>query len=204
MSHFTVLVIGPDVDKQLRPFHEFECTGYNDEYVENIDKLSELKAEFANHKHEGEYSYVSLADFAENWHGSKVVYTGEEPDIKGYHKFGWARVTLSGDVTEYIDRTNPNAKWDWYQIGGRWKASLLLKDGTRADEATKGEVDWKAMGSFGTFAVVKDGQWYEKGEMGYWAMVSNAKGEPEWSEEYSSLLDSVSDDTMLTIVDCHI
>ena len=27
MSHFTVMVIGPDIADQLQPFHEFECTG---------------------------------------------------------------------------------------------------------------------------------------------------------------------------------
>ncbi|GJM78138.1 hypothetical protein HMSSN139_06340 [Paenibacillus sp. HMSSN-139] len=30
---------------------------------------------------------------------------------------------------------NPNAKWDWYSIGGRWSGSLLLKSGKRADAA---------------------------------------------------------------------
>jgi hypothetical protein len=32
MSHFTVMVIGNDVDEQLAPFHEFECTGQDDQY----------------------------------------------------------------------------------------------------------------------------------------------------------------------------
>ncbi len=27
MSHFTVLVVGDNVEEQLAPFHEFECTG---------------------------------------------------------------------------------------------------------------------------------------------------------------------------------
>ena len=30
---------------------------------------------------------------------------------------------------------NPNAKWDWYSIGGRWSGSLLLKSGERSDAA---------------------------------------------------------------------
>lgn len=35
---------------------------------------------------------------------------------------------------------NPNAKWDWYQIGGRWQGSLLLKEeGVLEGVAQRGE-----------------------------------------------------------------
>lgn len=30
---------------------------------------------------------------------------------------------------------NPNARWDWYVIGGRWGGMLRLRDGSRADVA---------------------------------------------------------------------
>ena len=53
-----------------------------------------------------------------------------------------------------------------------------------------------------TFAIVKDGVWYEKGEMGWWACVSNEKD--NWSEEFAKLLDEIPDDTLLSIYDCHI
>ncbi len=45
MSHFSVLVIG-DVDFQLQPFHEFECTGLNDEFIKDLNILEEVRAEF--------------------------------------------------------------------------------------------------------------------------------------------------------------
>lgn len=47
MSHFSVLVIGDDIEKQLAPYHEFECTGIDDEYVQEIDITDQLRAEFA-------------------------------------------------------------------------------------------------------------------------------------------------------------
>ena len=53
-----------------------------------------------------------------------------------------------------------------------------------------------------TFAVLMDGKWYEKGEMGWWACVSNENA--DWSEEFGKLLDGIEDDTLLTVVDCHI
>lgn len=55
-----------------------------------------------------------------------------------------------------------------------------------------------------TFAVIKDGKWYEKGEMGWWAIVSNAKEQSDWDAEFSKLFDEASDDTLFSIYDCHI
>lgn len=55
-----------------------------------------------------------------------------------------------------------------------------------------------------TFAVVKDGVWYEKGEMGWWGMSTDKMSQNEWNEKFKELLNSVSDDTILTLIDCHI
>lgn len=55
-----------------------------------------------------------------------------------------------------------------------------------------------------TFAVVKDGQWFEKGEMGWWAVVINEMEQQEWNTKFNELLNSIPDDTLLTMVDCHI
>lgn len=49
MSHFDVLVIGEDVEKQLAPFHEFECTGVNDEFVQNIDITDKVRDDFSKY-----------------------------------------------------------------------------------------------------------------------------------------------------------
>ncbi|WP_024516983.1 zinc finger-like domain-containing protein [Bradyrhizobium sp. Tv2a-2] len=55
-----------------------------------------------------------------------------------------------------------------------------------------------------TFAVVKDGQWYERGEMGWFACVSNEKDGDVWDEEFAKLLDDLPPETWLAVVDCHI
>jgi hypothetical protein len=46
MSHFSVIVIGPNVEAQLAPYHEFECTGVVDQYVKDIDVTAEYRAKF--------------------------------------------------------------------------------------------------------------------------------------------------------------
>ena len=46
MSHFTVMVIGDNVDEQMAPYHEFECTGDDNEYVQDIDRTEEARKEY--------------------------------------------------------------------------------------------------------------------------------------------------------------
>jgi hypothetical protein len=57
---------------------------------------------------------------------------------------------------------------------------------------------------FSTFAVITpDGKWYEKGQMGWWAVVSNE--EEDWNEKYKErFIDTADSEWTLTIVDCHI
>lgn len=55
-----------------------------------------------------------------------------------------------------------------------------------------------------TFAVLMDGQWYAQGEMGWFGLFSDNMTEQNWLEEYHKLLAQLPDDTLLTIVDCHI
>jgi len=355
MSHFTVLVIGSNVDAQLAPFHEFESTGRDDQYVQDIDKTEEARAAYEDYRR----SMVRLADGREvptyadefyrdptdeelkkigpfagtggcnglawssrDWNDGKgyrtkvhylpegavefekpfdtfadylryahdenfVVLFGGEPDLEGDHKLGYALVDEKGEVTKVVDRTNPNAHWDWYEIGGRWSGHLRLKDGRMVNQAKKGAIDFegmrdaagreagetwdeatkviagrsfmlwdetrkeygddidkardvynaqdvikdfrKARGTFGlftdpadfrctreeyvqaardraisTFAVVRDSKWYARGETGWWGTVHNKMDEKEWLQKFAELIDDLPDDTLLTVVDCHI
>lgn len=58
--------------------------------------------------------------------------------------------------------------------------------------------------AFSTFAVVKDGKWYERGKMGWWACVSDEKETEAWTEEFTKLIEGLPEDTMLSVYDCHI
>lgn len=307
MSHFTVLVIGAEPEKQLQPFHEFECTGTNDQYVQEIDRTEEARTEYAEREDKSE----GLAAFIEGWYGHEVVPFGEKPDLEGRHQFGYVLVNEAGEVEKVVRRTNPNKQWDWYVLGGRWSGMFRLKPGATsgvvgspglftaeapagyADAALKGEIDFEAMRieaegkaaedydairsiiephlatpvvpwpelrakylgdspelpggiqaardtyhaqpavaalskahpfkdievylgdratfirhagiqSGMTFAVVKDGQWYERGSMGWFGFVADEKDRGAWIEEFGKLVDSLPDDTLLSVYDCHI
>ncbi len=114
---------------------------------------------------------------------------------------------------------NPDAKWDWYQLGGRWTGYFKLLPGKTgatgrpglfthpaengtADQCRKGDIDPASVSA--PFAVVKDGMWYQRGELGWWAIVSDDKGEDAWGVEFRELWDSLPDDTLVSMYDCHI
>jgi hypothetical protein len=425
MSHFGVLVVGGNVEEQLAPYHEYESTGDDNQYVKEVDQTEEARAAFAtatttrykdpdgnlhspftpegnwDHKfwrnltpeeealygkgyhqdydetpehgglclytcdwHDRERSYTkafawpsegwseievlkstveTFAEFCEDYYGHKIVPFGEQPNFApdeanetSNHKYGYTIVDENGEVVKTIDRTNPEAKWDWYTVGGRWNGFFKLKvvehaevkypDGAiifekryatgvlgrpgvsfgegpeppgedRADVCMKGDIDIEGMrdeaaeeahlrysmfetATFGTsqaltweqvqeqnrtgeidkdgkpavdwkaareaynaqpmvvalranketfwydledfvvtrdeyvqrareqaltlFAVVKDGKWYERGEMGWWGVVHDEKDRAEWNRQFSELIDGLPDDTLMTVVDCHI
>lgn len=123
----------------------------------------------------------TFAEYVEEYHGKKLVPFGTKPvtsvsggrdDEKAIHKYGYALLDADGNVTKIVDRTNPNKKWDWFVLGGRWGGFFTLKeetaeryppaqvsddDGTlggmfrkksvrgKADMARKGDIDFEAM-----------------------------------------------------------
>lgn len=121
MSHFSVFVIGDNVERQLAPYHEFECTGVNDEFVKDEDGTAEAQ--------EKGLDWFSLSDLA--------VTDEADLDLNGEHAYGWALVDTEGRVLKAVRRTNPEARWDWYQIGGRWSDFLKLKPGAVGERGSR-------------------------------------------------------------------
>lgn len=58
--------------------------------------------------------------------------------------------------------------------------------------------------AFQPFAIVKDGIWYERAKMGWWAITSDEKSPQEWTEIFEKIWNEIDDDEMITFVDCHI
>lgn len=65
-------------------------------------------------------------------------------------------------------------------------------------------IDSRKCSAFTTFAIIYNGEWYEKGEMGWFACVRNEKSNYDWAGRFLDILDSLSDDAVLSLVDCHI
>lgn len=265
MSHFTVLVIGENPEDQLAPFQENNMGDCPKEFLKWIDS-------------DGHY------------HDTK------EEAIK------------NSEAEDDVWQENPNKKWDWYSLGGRWTGFFKLKEGAigdvgipgvfgnqapigYADQCLKSAIDfefmekeafekasseweyannilsglpehefWRSIGhrmnysqeareiyhsqprvvawsnamqksgdswpfgwstsadelsipkdryvasqvgeSFSTYAVIKDGKWYAKGEMGWFGMSHDESD--EWPIEFKKLIDGLPEDTILSVYDCHI
>ena len=210
---------------------------------------AQLRAMYATwvstYVHDEINSYESAEKWLKEWHGYKYV------KGKGYGYY-----------------YNPKAKWDWYELGGRWRGCFKLKNKNNGgklgragvhdneqhydvDQVLKGDVDWDGMKQANredaewawdecqaklkedpksvhpyfqcgieegdtkdvyvarcaltaTFAVLKDGKWYERGEVGWWGCVLDEKDKHEWNEQFEKLLADLPDDTLLSVYDCHI
>lgn len=65
-------------------------------------------------------------------------------------------------------------------------------------------VERASNGSFVPYAVLKDGEWYSKGEMDLFGMSSDDVNTDTWNERVWELLRDLPEDTLITAVDCHI
>lgn len=226
MSHFSVLVIGDNVEEQLAPYHEFECTGLDDQYVKDIEiDLEELRSAYLKKKEYKEQT-ETFAEYVSGYCGYEVVPFGKQPNLKMAHKYGYSLIDAGGNVVKIIYRTNPNAKWDWWVIGGRWSGMLKLKPKVKPDKMSYGEQAWLSNESrkigyvdsaricdidfdgmksdFKTYATVMNGKWLARGDMGWFGLSDEKLSEDEWAKKFRELLSSLDPNTRITVVDCHI
>ncbi len=244
MSHFTVLVVDTNneksVDEWMEPFYEgLEKDRISDWGVQ--DTLKYLK----DHNVDFPYDYVNETNLEEYL----AIVKNEGFDISEHDNEG--NLYYFG---------NKDAKWDWYQIGGRWSGMLKKLDGTRCDECEVKDLDlsldtkayneakrfWevvvdkqpltdverpsdfftmykpeyytemygdrdnyaKNQASFSTFAMLLDGEWFEHGKMGWFAMSDTTK---ESLEKFTDFMDKTlrelkktNPHATVTLVDCHI
>lgn len=192
MSHFSVAVFhrqDEDIAKILQPYHEFECTGTDDQYVVDVDITEDVINDYRNgtssrirdedgklhdryddafyrdptneeadkigqtlggsgivggtlyrskdwgdgrgrrlmvhHIPDGyaevEVPYcevMSLRDYVEN----NYKYNTKDGPNGGKH--GYIELNGCGDVVKVVKRTNPNSRWDWWTVGGRYSGSF--------------------------------------------------------------------------------
>lgn len=339
MSHFSCMLILPPspampddetIATTLAPFHEYECTGRDDQYVIDVDVTDKVQAYL-----DEDDELVKLPDGTYKSRWDNFFYTGpSEPGAMfarptfqlpagaeiltmkrrdGLPLLGQTEQQAGCDYGNYdfrdgryFDHTNPNAKWDWYQVGGWFTGKWAVKQGAvcdvgdpslvskrragpnRADIVRVGDIDVGAMhatadeangpewddvtrvingrsftswadfikrveakeitvqeardlyhgqsviadlnksdrsfyfeptdflcsrdeylargrrAAMTPFALIHDGKWYESGSMGWWGMVSDEKDKSEWQNEVAKLMESLSPDTWLVNIDCHI
>lgn len=216
MSHFAVYVFtkenGRSVDELLAPYNENIVYAPYVEYTKQqaIEKVRKDIEDYKNGLY-AEYladpaaykekcSNAKHIDYLENEFPKKLNWTDDE--CYEYQK-EWFEDDMIDEDGNLLSTYNPNSKWDWYEIGGRWNGELINKEGKNTNIDYANQINWDE--TCIPFAFVEpNGVWHEKGEMGWWAMVSNEKEQDSWKEEFENFVKDLDDEVEVTIVDCHI
>ena len=295
MSHFAVLLIGNDIEEQLSKYDEnLEIPRYIKYTKEEL--IANERESIEEYKNDTYAEYLSdPIKYAENTtNENHLKYLKEEfpkkltmTDEEIYElAIKWYDPEDIGENGEVYSTRNPDSKWDWYEVGGRYAGRIAVKDGVeieepnfswgwsddekdkviamgyKTDSAYIKDIDFSKMhrteedykdairywelvvegdkpknkeeedsvkfnwykpefyteryknketyakcnSSFSMWAVVKDGVWYEKGEMGWWAMSNETNDEAvDWDLNFfDRFIKDLPEDTVITVVDCHI
>ena len=214
MSHFTVAVFhreDQDIEELLAPFDE---TIEYEPYIKYTKKeaIQSVRKDIEDYKNTRYAEYLADPKGYEEKcsNPNHIQYLREEfpkklnwTDEQCYeYKKEYFEDNMIDEEGNLYSTYNPNSKWDWYVVGGRWRGKLINKNGKLTDEDYVSELVFPD--DFSTFAVLlPDGSWHEAGEMGWWAIVSNEKD--DWYDTYKEkFLDTADPNWILTIVDCHI
>jgi hypothetical protein len=118
---------------------------------------------------------------------------------------------------------NPDAKWDWYVVGGRWDGQIQNKYqedpedqgfnfGDEHHQVQRNIVSVKDFlellktvpDEVSPFAILTpEGEWVERGEMGWFGIAHKEKSRGSWTKDVAAIVARYPDAYLLG-VDCHI
>lgn len=140
----------------------------------------------------------------------------------------WYDTEDIGPDGEVYSERNPKSQWDWWVVGGRWGGNWRFNSAVdyeyiRTEPHAFGMSEGAAKplatdcGRVGDIAaetfesawgyVDLEGEWHEKGSMGWWGMSDadeSESGEARWKRQYLEWVASLPKDAWVVNVDCHI
>lgn len=152
MSHYAVLVFtepgGKTVGELLEPFYEGLEVPH---YISKPEIISQVRKEIEDYKNTIYAEYLKnpqsyLAKCSNRNHAiyitqefpKRLTWNDEECYREGIKYYNTETIQPDGSI---YDTYNPNSKWDWYTIGGRFSDIVPLKDGGFTNEASMSEVN---------------------------------------------------------------
>lgn len=232
MSHYSVIVIGPDHEAQLAPYNENlpdvenakwdwysvggRWTGYfkvkkNPKYPDDVlvgepgvfnnqpnnngwaDQLRKCDIDVegmqrktrqdAEKEYDEVYEFVKDCPKASTWNQMCEQFKKDGIDVarKYYHEQAFVKALAKSKHDPFLDC------------------------GVKRYQCSRDEFVHRAVsGVLVPFAVVWEGKWYEKGEMGWFGAVRDEKKSEDWNKEFFEMFSSLPGDTLVTMVDAHI
>lgn len=139
------------------------------------------------------------ADAVKRWDEVTAATVGIEPPTES-----WAQIR---DRLNSIDEARAEHNSHPWRIAankaGFWDAYDTFNMGDEDPRASYiAEREAAAIGGY--YAVLHNGEWQARGDMGWFGMSSNESDKTAWVTKVSELIDSLPDETWITTVDCHI
>lgn len=166
MSHFSLLVISKSpemIDDMLVPFNEqtedekyIEFNDLTEEYLEEYNTKSCEMVKLENgslvspyderfQESDGEFSKKTV--IPEHLKRVKVPFNARYSSFEEFcHEYHGS--DLDEKTGKYGYWRNPNAKWDWYEVGGRWANSFMMKTpkgSVRCDQCMIKDLDYEGI-----------------------------------------------------------
>lgn len=206
MTHFTVGIIVPqgvpDVEhfivQMMDPYYEHtEADPYVCYSLERAaaDIQRDIKRlERIIERQDPDYSLDQCRDILE-----KLRCTVPEEKYQEYIQFH----ENFDDQGQPISTYNPDSKWDWYVVGGRWDGWINDRDasGERIDDNIAPTEHVLCAEKIPHAIITPDGQWHERGQMGWWAILITEN--ENWDSGAKQILASYPGHRIV-IVDAHI
>ena len=213
MSHFVGLCFGDYWESNLDAYDEgLEVEEY---VVYTKDEAIDIVKQNHAKNYESAIEYLRKSDITES---NKEYYQSIiDKGLFISYEDAWKKVLDWGykldDEENLLSTYNPDSKWDWYSIGGRWSGFLCTKEKddegnpVRVNQAQFKDIDWDYMfeNHITPFNyVTEEGEWREKGEMGWWGMTTNEMEQDDWDDNFKRYLKLIEDDCLVTVIDFHI
>lgn len=205
--HFIGLCFGNDWENNIIPYCETEET---DSYIE-YTKLEAIQQAKRMHQKRYNYAKQQLEDNSYNIEFYQNILTkGNELSDEEAWEIAKTWEYEIDENDNLLSKYNPNAKWDWYQVGGRWANELILKERTvngdliTTDQAEMSEIDWDCMFEQKRIPfcfVTIEGEWLECGDVG---LVDNKYDYDQWYEIFIDYIKTLKEDDLVTVIDFHI
>ena len=202
MSHYAVLVIGDDYEGQLAPYVGLPGAGGNEPLYDadvlhkgdvDVEAMREEASKNAGERWDRVHAVVDGTPEPEAW--ESIV--ERIPDINEARDFYHAQERVV-KVSEHDKQAREE---------GRHEDVLLDFFGSVEEfSITREEFVQQAKdGAVCPFAYVYRGEWFEPGRMGWFGVSSDTpEGRSEFQREFNEFFEKLSDDILLTLVDCHI
>lgn len=216
MSHYTVAVISKDPCEVEELLERYDESIKVEPYIcstreEIINRAKDLKLKWIKDMHTYDAETLLAILTEDKYHYTRTLLACEtDEDFLNYERDG-CEDDFDDEGNEW-STYNPDSKWDWYSIGGRWSDSFYDKvkqEWCNSVRICNWDMDYEDEyhDKFNcTYAIVTpDGEWFAPGNMGWWGMSSETEDEwKKWEENFATVIGLCNPTWFITLVDCHI